>query len=335
MNVKQLFLLLLVSLSVSFLSAQNLDKQKVLRAAEQHRRLYPEATLQDFYKCCFQDAYGPEHLLADTPDAYDRSRQYLVREGEFLHQQHLKTTGIPYYESVGYRGDFYRVSLELIEDGIVPFDAFFLAFQHSIKEFAPPSLEAWKAEWHEVLQIVADLHFPNYDNDVKTIDKLLAEGQFAYYHSKTFNQTYQPHYRLMAKSVFEKEILPYCTQSVPYEVCQNYFVHNDVNEVPRCIYSQEEFSRYFGMAAFMGKGGEVTPIDFNESFVIAVAPEAGYNYVELKPFLLQLSSTGLYYCYEKTTGPAQTYESRPVLLIKVAKKYRLPVTVGTIENTME
>lgn len=335
MKNKILFPLVAVLANLSMLCAQSVDHSRVEAAADLQRLHYPVATLQDFYKSCFQDAFGPEHLMSDAPEAYENARNYLVREGEYLHSQNLKTTGIPYYEQVGYRGNFYRVSLELIEDGIIPFDAFFLAFQHSVKTYQLPTVEAWKKEWTQVLKIADFKTLPHYKADVKTIDSLLSLGHYAYHHSRSFNEAYHPHYRLIAKEVFERELLPYLITDVPYEICHNYFVHNDVNEVPTCIYTQEEFSRCFGMAAFMGKGGEVTPIDFNESFVVAISPEASYNVVELKPFLLKLSANGIYFCYEKITGAQTTYESRPLLLLKIAKKYRLPITVGVIETSAE
>ena len=60
-------------------------------------------------------------------------------------------------------------------------------------------------------------------------------------------------------------------KDVPFEVAHNYFVRNDVTEpIPAKIASQDEFERYFGMAAFMGKKGQPTPIDFETQFVIAV-----------------------------------------------------------------
>lgn len=335
MKKKRILLTFAALAVVALVAAQSVDSKKVEAAAALQRLHYPAATLQDFYKSCFQDAFGPEHLMSNSPEAFENARQYLAKEGEYLHAQNLKTTGIPYYEQVGFRGNFYRVSLELIEDGVVPFDVFTLAFQHSMKDFQLPSVEAWRKEWTEALQIADFKELPHYAEDVKTIDSLLALGHYAYHHSRAFNEVYHPHYRLIAKTVFEQEMLPYLTTAVPYELCHNYFVRNDVDEVPLCIYSQEEFSRYFGMGAFMGKGGEVTPIDFNESFVIAIAPEASYTYVELKPFLLKLSDKGLYFCYETITGAELTFESRPVLLVKVARKYRLPVSVSTIESRAE
>ena len=57
-------------------------------------------------------------------------------------------------------------------------------------------------------------------------------------------------------------------KDIPFEQAHNYFVRNDVTEpVPAKIGSQDQFERYFGMAAFMGKKGQPTPIDFNTQYI--------------------------------------------------------------------
>jgi hypothetical protein len=49
---------------------------------------------------------------------------------------------------------------------------------------------------------------PNYEEDARAIEALLAQGYYAVHHSKAYNLHYQPHYRLIEKKIFEKEILP-------------------------------------------------------------------------------------------------------------------------------
>ena len=62
--------------------------------------------------------------------------------------------------------------------------------------------------------------------------------------------------------------------AVSYTEARNYF-HNNNAPLPGKlkITTEEEFYRHFSPAALMGKGGEVTPIDFRRSFVIAKAHE--------------------------------------------------------------
>ena len=52
------------------------------------------------------------------------------------------------------------------------------------------------------------LSMPNYDADAKAIADMLAEGHYAVHHSRLYNEHYAPHYRIMAREIFEKEILP-------------------------------------------------------------------------------------------------------------------------------
>ena len=68
-------------------------------------------------------------------------------------------------------------------------------------------------------------------------------------------------------------------KEIPFVEAHNYFVRNDVTQqVPAKINSQNEFERYFGMAAYMGKKGQPTPIDFEKQFVIAVVlPQTNHN----------------------------------------------------------
>lgn len=58
---------------------------------------------------------------------------------------------------------------------------------------------------------------------------------------------------------------------VTYTLAHNYFRRNDVEDVlPVKITSEEELLRFFGYAAFMGRNGEPTKIDFDKSFVIPI-----------------------------------------------------------------
>ena len=67
------------------------------------------------------------------------------------------------------------------------------------------------------------------------------------------------------------KITDYRPFRVPYTQASNYYKRNDIEDVlPTKITSQEQLNQFFGMAAFMGRGGEPTKIDFGKSFVIPV-----------------------------------------------------------------
>ena len=60
----------LAALVLASCSAQKTTEEEAIRAmcAEMAEK-YPQSTLQDVYKSCFQDFFGAEHLLSDTAAA--------------------------------------------------------------------------------------------------------------------------------------------------------------------------------------------------------------------------------------------------------------------------
>ena len=71
-------------------------------------------------------------------------------------------------------------------------------------------MAAWVKEWEQIEGIIAtmELSLPNYNADAEAIAAMLAEGHYAVHHSRVYNEHYAPHYRIIAKDIFEKEILP-------------------------------------------------------------------------------------------------------------------------------
>ena len=113
-----------------------------------------------------------------------------------------------------------------------------------------------------------------------------------------------------------------CTSSedVPYEVVKNYFFRNDA-EIPASplITTQEQFDSLFGAAAFMGKGGQPTHVDFDRQSVIAVVlPETDIE-TTLRPLSLTRSGGSLTFTYGKEENDKLSYTIRPVLLVATDK----------------
>lgn len=115
-----------------------------------------------------------------------------------------------------------------------------------------------------------------------------------------------------------------CSQatSIPYEEVKNYFFRNDAS-IPGNpkIDSAEQFGALFGAAAFMGKGGKPTPVDFDKEFVIAVVNPVTDCLTELAPESLTREGGELVFTYRETVGEKQTWSMQPVLLVKVDRKY--------------
>ena len=120
-------------------------------------------------------------------------------------------------------------------------------------------------------------------------------------------------------------LLAACGQKkeVPYIVAHNYFVRNDVTEsVPAKIASQCEFEQYFGMAAFMGKNGQPTPIDFETQFAIAVVLPETNHCTELHAESLVDDGQKLTFTYLVDVAPKEnTWTQVPMLLIFVDRQY--------------
>ena len=114
---------------------------------------------------------------------------------------------------------------------------------------------------------------------------------------------------------------------LPFDVAERYFVKNNVSVVPVVLKDKASFEKVFGMAAIMGKNGVPTPIDFEKSFVIAVAePETDLSTV-LEPVSLVKNDQGLVFTYEAQIGEKMTYRIRPSMAIIVDKTLEAPVSV--------
>ena len=102
----------------------------------------------------------------------------------------------------------------------------------------------------------------------------------------------------------------------------NYFFRNDarIPEDAR-IDSEEMFESMFGTAAFMGKGGEPTQVDFSSEIVLAVVNPVTDVATELKPVSLVKEGKCLVLTCKKITGDKQSWSMQPVLLVKVDRSY--------------
>ena len=177
------------------------DAANVRSAVERMIADYPHSTLQDIYKSFFQDNFGPGHAVPDSAQAAAWLCNELAK---------VDRLDVPLYEPTGYKGDYYRVSLAAIASGKVQADALLSAFLRSVRMVQPSEVAAWVKEWEQIEGIIAtmELSLPNYDADAKAISAMLATGHYAVHHSRLYNEYYKPHYRIIAKDIFEKEIQP-------------------------------------------------------------------------------------------------------------------------------
>ena len=145
--------------------------------------------------------------MSNAPDAEQRMRNYLEQECE---EAKKDINPCPDYELTGSHGRFYRVNLSVINDGRVPMNTFLNAFMKSAAQFSLPKVEDWKQEWIAIEKCIKELgyQFPDQAQDSAAIMNILAQGKYASHHSIAYNEAYYPHYRLIEKTIFEKELLP-------------------------------------------------------------------------------------------------------------------------------
>ena len=199
--MRKYLILIILLLVAPLVDMQAVNKKQVRLAVSRQMQQYPASTLQDIYKNFFQDRFGPGHIVADT-----------ARAGAYLREELKQVTGldVPMYEASVERSAYYRVSLAAIKSGLVSYEVFFSAFIRSVTALPGVDVSDWAKEWASIEKIIRSmsLDLPNYEEDARAIEALLAQGYYAVHHSKAYNLHYQPHYRLIEKKIFEKEILP-------------------------------------------------------------------------------------------------------------------------------
>ena len=197
-------LLLSIALIMSIaISAQESGEDQLSIEGFVNRQMqnYPKSRLLDIYKSCFQDYMGAEHLVSDR----QRVKAYLDEE--------LNTTSLDdlmpwYYEPCGIDSSYYRVSIKTIKEGFITEDQLLDAFIRSANSETRPSVESWSNRWHMIIGTIdrMKLDMPNYQEDKQLIDSVLSVGKYAISHSPDYREVYHPHYRIVERSIFEKEI---------------------------------------------------------------------------------------------------------------------------------
>lgn len=111
-------------------------------------------------------------------------------------------------------------------------------------------------------------------------------------------------------------------ENVPFEVAKNYFFKNNqtIPASPK-ITTAEAFNQLFGMAAFMGKDGQPTTIDFDKQFVLAIVLPVTDVATEIIPTQVEIKDKQLLYSYEVKTGEKQTFSIQPVSIIILDKQF--------------
>ena len=205
--MKRVFIIIL---TLMLTCSMTLEAQEVKAFVNRLMDAYPQSRLLDIYKSSFQDYMGAEHLVNDTASA----RAYLEQE---LAQCDAGTLMAWYSEPCGPNGNHVRVSLRAVLEGYISPDALLSAFVASANTADRPTVEQWAAQWAEMMTEIErmPLSLPYYEEDRKFIDDVLNQGKYAISHSLEYREAYSPHYRIVERDIFERDIKPL----LPYPCC--------------------------------------------------------------------------------------------------------------------
>ena len=186
---------LLTIKSYSYSSYKNLSI--LIKQIENH----PKQTLQDVYKSCYQDEYGPGHLIPNETTAINS----LLQEINSIEEDYNPIT---LFEETGLNGSYLRVDLTLIQKEVVPFFVLFRALIISANIGSQKTDDDWSNIWTEIVDEIRNstLTFENFEEDVVRLDEISKSKDKVVHHSELYENTYHPHYRIIEKSVFEKYI---------------------------------------------------------------------------------------------------------------------------------
>jgi len=191
-----LLLLLIINIESKF----DMDLSILLEQIKNH----PNQTLQDVYKSCYQDEYGPGHLISNESSAINS----LLQEINTIEKDY---TPITLFEQTGIYGNYLRVDLTLVRDGVIPFFILFRALTISATIGGQKSDENWSTIWSEIVEEVkkAELKFENFEEDLANLDMISKSEDKVVHHSEMYENIYHPHYRIIEKNAFEKFIKPF------------------------------------------------------------------------------------------------------------------------------
>lgn len=179
-------------------SAQELDRPVLRQAVENQLATYPASTLQDIYKAFYQEHFGPEHMITDTAAV----RNYLNYELDHCDDQAINL----YYEPIGISGDYVRVYLNAVKDGLITPEQLLWAFLDSAKPQQQPSLD-WPTKWEEIVKVIDEIK-PGFGQEERDLLRQASQQNQAVHHSPAYNNDYHPHYRIVNREIFEQQLKP-------------------------------------------------------------------------------------------------------------------------------
>lgn len=168
---------------------------------------FPESRVQDIYKNFCQDALGPEHLIPDPAYARNYLEEELSTFREDLDSLRYEAPERLYYP-VGDQGNYVRVDISVVLDGLVSEETLMDAFVRSANDGRKMNPEQWQVKWNGIAQVIRKAFgdIPDAEADLHRLDSLICEGNLIMHHSQAFREAYHPHYRIISRDIFENEL---------------------------------------------------------------------------------------------------------------------------------
>jgi hypothetical protein len=117
------------------------------------------------------------------------------------------------FQPLGIHHDYYRINLNLVRSGTIPRDTLLMAMVKSAGLARHPDPESWEKEWDEVFQVITKMKpgLPQLRADQRRISKRISKGDPVMHHSKIYERTYRPHYRIIHRTIFDAWLVHYFT----------------------------------------------------------------------------------------------------------------------------
>lgn len=173
--------------------AASLPEDAVRTLCEYMVRTYPQATLQDLYKTCYQDFFGPGHMVTDSVSAL----KYIHGEMEEIKANGEDANGERIIdEPTGFRHRFVRIDLRRIVRGEMSEVEVLRRFMEAANT-ATPVHDNWAAEWLQIELIALQVHPQWADAALQTALHDAAKANRAVHQSQAYRTAYHPHYRIV------------------------------------------------------------------------------------------------------------------------------------------
>ena len=201
-NMKRSLLLLIAAMT---LAACAPEKNNTGEAIARQMNDFPQSGMQDVYKSFYQDRFGPGHMIADTAAFGEYTRYELAVAAK-------DTVANPYFEPVGAQGRYVRVYLRCVNEGMLTAAQLTDAFIRSTVPAEQPE-QSWADEWSAIEQAARQAGMSVSEEDSRQLMQA-AQDNRAVHHSEAYRNAYHPHYRIVRRDIFNKEIKPLIYKSL-------------------------------------------------------------------------------------------------------------------------